>query len=119
LTSNRLKSTRFRELVSLYLQLEGLPVHAKPDNHGQISHALRDGEKGHVQGLADWEIVVRNEGTRDLSGGLNQAVEIASSTSKPWAAVVFHRPNRSAGEHFVVVTLETFARALAAQGAEK
>ena len=111
--SNRSKSTQFRELVSLYLQVQGIPAEPKPDNHGQLPAELRDGEAGHIRGLDSWLVNVRNEGQRDLSGALDSAEVAAEIGGKPLSAVVFHRASRSPGEHYVLMSLDTFAKVLA------
>jgi len=112
--SNRLKSTRFRELVTLYFQLQGIDTTAKPDNHGQLSEAIRyEGEVGDVHGVENWLVNVRNEGTRDLSGALDEAHRDAKIDEKKHAAVVFHRSSRGVGEHYVLISLADFASALA------
>ena len=90
---------------------------AKPDNNGRPSEALRyEGEEGDVQEIPGWLINVRHEGQRDWSGGLDEAQRDKATDGKGRAAVVFYRASRGVGEHFVLLSLEDFASALATEG---
>lgn len=111
-TTNRNKSLRFRELVALVLQAEGLPA-VKKIEPKLLSEAIRDErERGGIQGISGWLINSRNEVTRDLSGGLDEAQKDAEHDGKAKCAVVWRRHGRPAGESYVVMPLTTFAAVL-------
>ena len=117
--SNKLKSLRFREMVALYLRGEGHDgAKMKPDRAGRISIALReDDHVGDIWGLSgDWLVNTRNEVTRDLSTALDEAQKDARTDEKKHAAVVWYRPARSAGDSYVLMTLQDFSEAIAKNG---
>ncbi|WP_146067593.1 hypothetical protein [Cryobacterium sp. M25] len=112
MTNNKTRSLRFRELVTLILQADGLPVIRKPE-FKRLSEALRhELESGDVQGIPGWLINTRNEMKRDLSGALDEAQLDAGRDNKLKSAVVWCRPGRGTGEAYVVMTLDTFSTAL-------
>lgn len=107
------RSLKFRELVGLVLRGEGLNVTHKP-GPVPLSRSILDEEHSHIRGLPGWSVLVRHEATRDLSGALDAAMRAAASDSKDKAAVVWrrHESERTAGESYVVMSLQTFAAVL-------
>jgi hypothetical protein len=111
MTSNLLRNRRYREVVSMYLRMaSGLDVQEKPFT--KLSAAVSDPDMRDLRGsgLERFFLKVRDESSRDLSGGLDQAERLAKEgTEGRFAAVIWNRPQRPAGESYVVMSLATFS----------
>jgi len=109
---NRLRAVKFRELVTLFLNNEGIPVEQRKNAFKLSERFAEDYPASHLTGLARWAVMTRNERTLDLSGALDAATAAARQDKKELAAVVAYRAARPVSEAYVSMTFDTFAKVL-------
>lgn len=122
---NRWRGLRFRELVSLNLQLAGLQ-HAAPRPPAPLrkpSEALSGDERpeqhSDILGVPGWHLTTHSDLRDRWSVHLDAAEQAAALTGAQHAAIVCYRKARPTSDAYVVMTLATWARlVLAAQHAE-
>jgi hypothetical protein len=70
-------------------------------------------DRGEIDGVPGWSVLVRRQQTLDLPGTLAQAEEHAARHGNRRSAAVFHRRAHEIESAYVVFTLATFAELLA------
>jgi hypothetical protein len=109
-------TSKFRELVTLLLKVDGLPVSQKPSPPRRLSAAVfQDTPRGDLQGIPGWTINARYETHRDLAGGIEEARQDADADGNQKFAVIWARHGARADESYVVMNLQTFAAVLRAE----
>ena len=107
MSAARRTGTAFETDVVRYLAAHGFP-HAE-------RRALRgNADRGDVAGVAGWTLEAKACRALDLAGWAAEAETEARNGATPWSAVVIKRRGKGVAESYVVVSLQTFAQAIAA-----
>jgi hypothetical protein len=111
--SLRTKSEQFRQLVILWMRVQGLTVTGKIKfpTAAAAADAIEVADGGHIWGTP-LSIIVKNEVRPDFSEGLDAADLAARAVGKLGGAVIQRRSGRDVEESYCVMNLETFTRIL-------
>ena len=99
---NKAKGSQWERDVVAYLRANGFPYAERRFGAGQQN------DKGDIVGIPGVTIEAKNHAKFALSDWLAQAEEERKNAGNKFGVVVVKRRGKSAGEGYVVMTLETF-----------
>jgi len=102
----RQTGTAFESAVVNYLRDHGFPHVERRAMNGQA-------DRGDVAGVAGWTLECKAVRALDLAGWASEATREATNARTPWWAVIVKRRGCSVAQSYVVLSLETWAEAVA------
>jgi len=99
--------TAFESAVVNYLRDHGFPHAERRTLHGTA-------DRGDSAGVAGWAVECKAVRALDLAGWATEATREAVNARGPWWAVIVKRRGRPVADSYVLLTLATWAEAVAA-----
>lgn len=111
MTTNRIRSERFRETIAHFLRLRIIPIKPRVPldrRSPRLSDAVA--QAAHLHAGEHFALTVSTGSPLDVAGRLRKAESNAAEDGKAYGVAVIQRP-RSAitGEQFAVVSMDTLA----------
>lgn len=106
MSAARQTGTAFETAVVTYLAAHGFPHVERRTLHGNA-------DRGDVAGVAGWTLECKAVRALDLAGWASEATREAANARSPWWAVIVKRRGQPVALSYVVLSLETWAEAVA------
>ena len=106
MSTARRTGTAYETVVVAYLTAHGFP-------HAERRAMNGNADRGDIAGVGGWAVECKAVRALDLAGWATEATREAANAHSPWWAVIIKRRGRSVAESYVVVSLATWAEAVA------
>jgi len=104
----RRTGTAFESAVVAYLTAHGFPHVERRAMNGQA-------DRGDIAGVPGWAVECKAVRALDLAGWASEATREAVNARSPWWAVVVKRRSQPVAQSYVVLSLATWAEAVAGE----
>ena len=106
MSASRARGTAFETEVVRFLAANGFP-------HAERLPLCGSRDRGDIAGVAGWTLEAKSCRALDLASWSTEAKAEAVNAGTPWSAVIAKRRGRGVADSYVIVSLATFAEAVA------
>ncbi len=106
MSASRRTGTAFESAVVTYLAAHGFPYAERRAMRGAY-------DRGDVAGVPGWAVECKAVRALDLAGWTTEAAQEATNADSRWWAVIVKRRGQSVAQSYVVLSLATWAEAVA------